>query len=172
MNDGTGAFTLCGAHEQTIVEPRVRRIDRRFETRYGAEIILFWRHRFAVRKPAHDVRLGASKTAIDHGYEHIVVCADEVARLHVDPARRYDNLPVSASGSDRSRKPRTRHRPAEDWNEAADTQRHFADGDGRGKFDPSGKAEIRGHGLHVEHCIAGAAEPVWGNLETTSLSAL
>ena len=100
MNNSSGALTLCRGHEQTVVEPAVRRINWRLESRCGAKIVLIRRHCLAVREPLHDARLGAAEAAIEHGYEHIIVRADEVARLHFDPLRRNDDLPVATAGSD------------------------------------------------------------------------
>src|SRR5271165_6286512 len=107
MNYCSGALTLCRGDEQTVIEPGVWRINRCLESRCGAKIVLIGRHRFAVRQPLHDVRLGAAEAAIEHGYEHAVVRAYEIARLHLDAPRRNDDLPVAAGGGDRSRKPRS-----------------------------------------------------------------
>jgi len=160
MNNGSGAFTLRCGHEQTFVEPCVRRINRRLESRCSAKIVLIGRHRFAIRQSPHDVRLCAAKAAIEYRYKHSVVRADEVARLHFDAPRRNDDLPVAAAGSDRSGKTRSLYLSAEYWNETANALRHIADSDGHTKFSPGSKAEFGCYRPHAEHCTAGAEEPV------------
>jgi len=160
MNYCSGAFTLRRGHEQTFVEPCVRRINRRLESRCSAKIVLIGRHRFAVRQSLHDVRLCAAKAAIEYRYKYSVVRADEVARLHFDAPRRNDDLPVAAAGSDRSRKTRSLYLSAENWNETANPLRRIADSDGYTKFSPGSKAEFGCYTPHAEHCTAGAEEPV------------
>jgi hypothetical protein len=96
MNNGSAAFTLRRGHEQIFVEPCMRRINRRLESRCSAKIVLIGRHLFAVRQSLHDVRLCAAKAAIEYRYQHSVVRADEVARLYFDAPRRNDDLPVRA----------------------------------------------------------------------------